>query len=134
METQLLDWSLRALLMAAGTAAALSALRVRTPAARHLAWTGVMVVMLLLPALTTWGPKTPLPVLPAAREQLAPELPASEGGRTLPASQSVEDKRNSNTSTTRPSLKAEPPGLLRNWRWIVLVCYFMGVGAMVIRL
>src|SRR5215813_133198 len=134
METQLLDWSLRAVLMAVGTAATLGALRVRTPAARRLAWIGVLVAMLLLPAMTTWGPKAPLPVLPAAREQLAPELPASEGGRTLPASQSVEDKRTSDASATRPSLKAEPPRLPRNWGWITLVCYFMGVGAMVIRM
>ncbi|MGH9849762.1 MAG: M56 family metallopeptidase [Blastocatellia bacterium] len=136
MEIQLLDWSLRAALMAAGTAVALGVLRVRTPAARHTAWTGVLVAMLLLPVLTTWGPKAPLPVLPATREQLSPVAPAPEGTLMRPAPQYAEDKRIPDTS--RPSVVAEAPihtwNWEWNWRWMAMACYFAGFGVMVIRL
>jgi len=138
METQLLDWSLRAALMAAGTAVALGVLRVRTPAARHMAWTGVMVAMLLLPALTTWGPKAHLPVLPATRQQLSPAAPAPEGALMSPQRQYAEDKRTPDTSVTRPGSVAEPPvhtwNWVWNWRWMAMACYFAGFGVMVIRL
>jgi BlaR1 peptidase M56/Polysaccharide biosynthesis/export protein len=56
----------RAALIAAGTAAVLRILRVKTAAARHVAWAGVVVLMLLLPVWTAWGPKPSLRILPAA--------------------------------------------------------------------
>jgi hypothetical protein len=138
MENQLLECSLRAALMAAGTAVALSTLRVRTPAARHIAWTGVLVAMLLLPVLTAWGPKASLPVLPAVREQLSPGSLASEGILMRPASPYAEDNRTPDALATRPNRAAEPPSDTRNWawnwRWIALACYFAGFGVMFIRL
>lgn len=103
MEYQLLDWSLRAALMAAGTSVALFALRIRTPAARHAAWTGVLVAMLLLPVMTTWGPKARLPVLPAAREQLTQGAPAPDGMLMRP--QSAEDRRTRTRSPLAPVTK-----------------------------
>ena len=35
-------------------------------AARHSAWTGVVILMLLLPVWTAWGPKVSWRILPAA--------------------------------------------------------------------
>ncbi len=143
METQLLDWSIRAAIMVAGTAAALAALRVRVAATRHIAWTGVLVAMLLLPIFSVWGPRVTVPVLPAAREQRPQELPYQEGTTMRPASQGVsapptlpaqEDKRSSNTYAARHSREAEPPRPMWSWWWIALACYFTGFGAMAIRL
>jgi hypothetical protein len=134
METQILDWSLRAALMAAGTAAVLAVLRVRTASARHIAWASVLVAMLLLPVLTTWGPKAPARMPPAVQERLAPQL------RTLmrPASLYTEDKGATDSSAARLNREAESPVIGRNgawdWRRIALICYFIGFGLMSIRL
>src|SRR5215813_475621 len=138
METQIFDWSLRAALMAAGTTAVLGVLRVRAASARHIAWTGVLVAMLLLPVLTTWGPKARVRVPPAVRERLAPELTIP--GRTLmrPASQYTEDNGSPDASAASLSREAERPGLRGNrawdWRWIALICYSIGFLLMAIRL
>jgi VWFA-related protein len=66
MEHLLIEFVVRAALIAAGTAAVLRILRVRTAAARHVAWAGVVALMLLLPVWTAWGPKAWLQILPAA--------------------------------------------------------------------
>jgi hypothetical protein len=59
-----LDVALRATLITAGTAFVLWALRVRTAAERHAAWTAVLVCMLLLPIYSLAGPKLPFAVVP----------------------------------------------------------------------
>ncbi len=66
MDTVLLESSLRAVVMFAAMAAVLALFRVRSGAARHAAWSAVLLTMLLLPAWTAWGPEMPLRVLPAA--------------------------------------------------------------------
>src|SRR5215470_3861381 len=138
METQILDWSLRAALMAAGTAAVLRVLRVRAASARHIAWTGVLIAMLLLPVLTTWGPKAPVRVPPAVRERLAPELTTPERTLMRQASQGAEDNWAPDHSAARLSREAESPGFGKNWawnwRWVALICYSIGFGLMAIRL
>src|SRR5580658_5860777 len=91
MERSILDWSIRALLMALGTGLVVSALRVRAASALHRAWAAAMVAMLLLPVWTKWGPTVTAPVLPAARERVGiealtrPEIPLAsraEGPQT----------------------------------------------------
>ena len=64
MAALFLDVALRATLITAGTACLLWALRVRTAAERHAAWTAVLVSMLLLPIYSLAGPKLPLAVVP----------------------------------------------------------------------
>src|ERR1700730_113302 len=66
MERSILEWSLRAFLMAVGTGLVVSALRVHTASVLHRAWTAAMVAMLLLPVWTRWGPSVTARVLPAA--------------------------------------------------------------------
>jgi hypothetical protein len=138
MGTQVLEWSLRALLMAAATAAVLRAFRVRAAAARHLAWTGVLAAMLLLPVWTAWGPKFAAPVLPAAVEQATP--PASfellqSRDRQGAVEQSVVTPPASSPNT-RPVPPAPAPAAPQpwNWRWVALACYFAVFGAMALRL
>jgi hypothetical protein len=60
--------------MATVTAVILWTPRIKTPVARHAAWTAVLVSMLLLPVWTAWGPRAPmrvLPPIPAPREIMA---------------------------------------------------------------
>ena len=130
MGAQVLEWSARAVLMALATAAALRALRIRGAGARHLAWTGVVAAMLLLPAWTTWGPKVTAPVLPAVQQPLAawppaePQLQRSEA--PMPAMAPL--------SSAAPPVGAMPqvqPHL--NWNWIAIGCYLLGLGAMLFR-
>ena len=63
----LVDASLRAALVATLVAAALAALRVEAGAARHRAWTIVLVAMLLMPALARLVPAVGVPMPGAAR-------------------------------------------------------------------
>ncbi len=69
MERSIFEWSIRALLMAAGTGLAMKALRVRTASVLHRAWAAAMVAMLVLPVWTSWGPSLTARVLPAAPVQ-----------------------------------------------------------------
>ena len=73
MPALLLDVAVRAVLIAAGTAVILWALRIRPAAARHAAWTTVLVAMLLLPLWSLVGPRVSIPVLPAIAATTAPQ-------------------------------------------------------------
>jgi beta-lactamase regulating signal transducer with metallopeptidase domain len=68
MERLFLESTLRAALLAGGTAIVLYAMRVKPPAVKHRVWTGVLALMLILPAWTAWGPKVSVRVLPALPE------------------------------------------------------------------
>ena len=57
-----LDISLRSLAVAAVVAFALAALRVRTAAIRHAAWTAAMLAMLFMPVLTSIVPALAVPL------------------------------------------------------------------------
>jgi hypothetical protein len=131
METLLLDCSLRAALMAVGTAAVLGALRICSPSAQHIAWTGVLLAMLLLPAWALWGPKLSAPVLPAVRNQRAADASSQEVMPLRPAAPYVEAKGNSEGPSAR---LAKVSRLTWNWWWLALAGYFLGFGALIIRL
>ena len=75
MPAFLLDVAVRAVLIAAGTAFILWALRIRAASGRHAAWTVVVLAMLLLPIWSIAGPRFSLAVLPAGLGS-----PASAGG------------------------------------------------------
>jgi hypothetical protein len=66
MDHFLFEFGIRALLVAAGTAVVLRVTNIRTASARHLAWSGVLVFMMLLPLWTVWGPRLSWKVLPAS--------------------------------------------------------------------
>jgi TonB family protein len=63
MEKVILECVVRSLLIAVCTAAALFVLRVKAARVRHAIWAGVVVLMLILPVETAWGPKAVLRVL-----------------------------------------------------------------------
>src|SRR5690349_15713916 len=64
-----LECAIRAALIVGGTAAVLYASRLKVAAVKHRVWTGVLLLMLLLPLWTAWGPKAPLRFLPARVEK-----------------------------------------------------------------
>ena len=75
MENVLLESSVRAAVMFAAMMAVLAMFHVRSAAARHAAWSAVLLTMLLLPVWSVWGPDLPLRVLPAAVQQTEYFLP-----------------------------------------------------------
>lgn len=76
---RLLECSIRATLAALATAAVIPLMRARTAAARHAAWTGVVLLMLVLPAWTAWEPKVALHVLTAPAPTPASTGPSAAG-------------------------------------------------------
>jgi hypothetical protein len=110
----MLESSVRAAFIALGTAAILRALRVKSAGARHAAWAGVVVLMLLLPSWMAWGPRASQRVLPAA--------PAPAAG--VPIVLSTLDP------PSIPAVRVEPSA---RWDWLAIV-YLAGVFFLLLRL
>ena len=130
MERLIVEFVLRAALIAAAAAVVLPVLRVRTPAAQHAVWTAVLVAMLALPAWIAWGPKAALPL-----------LPARGGPEALMTASSVPATAESTSgSPVRPgeSGRASNPtgnwGAIESWGLIWIGVYVLGAGALMMRL
>ncbi|HNY42745.1 MAG TPA: hypothetical protein PKJ41_20245 [Bryobacteraceae bacterium] len=123
----LLECSIRAALIAAAVAAVVGGLRISGPRARHLAWCSVLVAMLLLPALTTWGPKATMRVLPAAAEPpaIAAWIAAEPLSAELPEPKAIDTRI---SPATRP---AQGPSWTPN---LALLSYLLVAGFLLIRL
>ncbi len=124
MPALFVEVAVRAALIALGTACILWALRIRTAAVRHAAWTTVVIAMLLLPIWSVAGPKVRLAVLPASADSrdfdsapanLAPRPPVTSGPAPIAE----------NASTVSDSAR----GL-----WMFIAAYLFGVSALLIRL
>ena len=111
----LADASLRAALVAALVAVALTVLRVRSGATRHTAWTTVLVAMLLMPVLSHLVPAVGLPVPTAARDIVAPAVatrPALRAGRNPapPAPAPLTPPRRERGASRDPAPAGRSPG------------------------
>ena len=122
MQYLLVEFAVRAVLIAAGTAAVLSILRVKSAAARHSAWVGVMALMMLLPLWTAWGPKASLPVLPAIAAPVSSRA-------TIPAEPFPEP-----ASPVRHVVAASPRPPVWNWPACLACIYFLGLSVLLARL
>lgn len=136
--TLLLEVAVRALLIAAGTAAILTALRIRSAAARHAAWTAVVLAMLALPVSLAGGVRVFVPVLPpapttvdntdhAAAAPIAPSVSATAIGSAALAEISSPASglaRDSNSPQARPL----------DWQAVLISVYLSGVLVLLIRL
>jgi len=71
VEQLFFECAVRATLIVGVTAIVLYAMRVKEAATKHGFWVGVMVLMLLLPVWSTWGPRVWLPVLPPLAQSVA---------------------------------------------------------------
>ena len=113
MTSLVLESALRATLVIASVAVVLKALRVESPAVRHALWTGVLILMLLLPALVAWGPNAPLPV-----------LPTEAAGRATSVF----------SAGTPNQIVAAAPFALWAWQTIVPAAYLVGLITLLFRL
>ena len=138
----LADASLRAALVAAFVAAVLAALRVRAGAARHGAWTVVLVAMLLMPALSRLVPALGVPVPPAARDAVAAATPGprTERNPAATAPPPLTPPPPERDASHDPALVAPSPGA---WPWAAsglpwaataLAVYASGMASMLLRL
>lgn len=119
----ILEWSVRVTLLALGVGAVLTVLRVRSAAVRHLAWTGVMMGMLLMPASLAWAPRIAVPVLSASQ-------PAAIG-EPLPL---LETTDISATQSSPARLRNEPTATPIDWQTIVISAYLLITCLMLARL
>jgi len=117
--TILLESAIRVTLIAAIIGLVLFAMRIKTASVRHAVWASVVVLMLLLPALVTWGPRASIPVLSPARPAVTFLPPPSPAGlvTTTPAGP---------PSIPSPSPAREGGGYI--------AIYLFGVGVFLLRL
>lgn len=118
MERLFIECAVRATLIAFGTAVVLHTIGIKSPAARHTAWTSVVLTMLLLPIWTPLGPKTPIRLLPPAERPKAIET----------SSRSVHPDSFSLTEL-RPVKTSPPQPAGQNWTWQTLLLVVYGCGA-----
>jgi beta-lactamase regulating signal transducer with metallopeptidase domain len=118
MESLFVECAVRAALIAVVTALVLRTIGIKTAAARHTAWTGVMLTMLLLPIWTALGPKAPIRLLAPVERHESIETPVQN---VLPASVRLTEMRQVKTSELPP---AGP-----NWSWQSLMLIVYGFGA-----
>lgn len=117
MERLMMECAARAALIALATAAILPLLRVRSAAARHVAWTGVLIWMLLLPAALLWGPRASFQLLPPL-----PDTPIAEAPISLPV------------QLISTAVAAPASGIpARQWNWPAAI-YLAGAGLLLARL
>jgi beta-lactamase regulating signal transducer with metallopeptidase domain len=118
MESLFVECAVRAALIALVTAVVLRTIGIKPAAARHTAWTSVMLTMLLLPIWTALGPKTPIRLLPPveAHESIAAPLQ-----NALPYSVRLTEMRPVKPSRPRPTGQ--------NWNRQSLLLIVYGVGA-----
>ncbi len=121
MERALLEFVVRTTLIAALTGLMLALLRIKTAGARHAAWVGVILAMLLLPGWMAWGPKASLPVLPARVAAVADEAPVAVTEEDLP----VRVETQAVVATKRS---------VWNWSEVLLGGYALGAFVMLLRL
>jgi uncharacterized protein (TIGR03435 family) len=128
MERLFLECAIRAALLVAGAGIVLQAMRVKSAAARHGVWAGVVVLMLALPMWTAWGPKAALRVLPAVPERAASISAGAMDAGADSAAVPQEDGFNLEVATTA----ARPAAW--NWRMTLLGVYLAGLCALLLRL
>jgi bla regulator protein BlaR1 len=123
MEALLIEFAVRAVLIAAVVAAVLWIMRVKTASARHAVWAGVVLVMLLLPAFLNWGPKASLPLLPReVRETAVGIPPVVTSGPYTPAVQV-------------PKAKPAPrEAFVWSWKAFFAGVYLLGLALLLCRL
>jgi Zn-dependent protease with chaperone function len=124
MQRLFLECAVRAALIAAGTAAVLEILRVKHAAARHAAWASVVVLMLVLPVWTRWGPKAQLPVLPSLRTAgaIRTNVPANVLSAVWLEESQIEGRL------------SEPASPWRSWWTSLAGVYLLGVTTLLVRL
>ena len=129
MERILIESAVRVVLLVMAIAVVLRIMRVTTPAARHTAWTVVLLAMLTMPVWTVWGPKAPLPVLPSRPVTITQPV----AGVRVSAPDAGTAQRAESHAPIASSSEIPPPGRV-SWRAIALFAYSAGVLVLLGRL
>jgi outer membrane assembly lipoprotein YfiO len=135
----LLDASIRAILIAAAVGGILRALRVKSPGAAHKAWTGVLLIMLLLPALSFWAPRLPIPILPSVSihreiQDHSPALSDSFSRGKIAEGRSAGLKASGASGPATPDLMKKKPDAGPTMFQAILAVYFTGFCYFALRL
>jgi BlaR1 peptidase M56/heavy-metal resistance protein len=134
MERLLFECAVRAILIAASTALILWFMRIKAAAVRHRSWTGVVLLMLVLPMWTAFGPGIPLRILPPTAPR-AVEAPSGQVAIPMLAPSSVlnssVETAPRNFAETRP---VRAPSTVIDWRSLLLGIYLTGASFMLLRL
>ena len=114
-------------------------MRIKSPAIRHRAWTGVLHVMIFLPVLSLWVPRIPIPILPSTSTKqetqvhsLALSRSLSSGmiaGRESAGIRVSGDSESSTSDSTRKQSHTESRVLQ-----LAIVVYFLGFCFFAVRL
>ncbi|PYT52872.1 MAG: hypothetical protein DMG46_25880 [Acidobacteria bacterium] len=126
MERLFFECAVRAILIATGTAVALSVMRITNVVARHQAWTGVVLSMLMLPLWTAFGYQVPIRVLSPRAQQA--EVTGTVSAETVP----VVITQMTDHSSAISEGDATPQ--LMDWREFMLGIYVLGVCVLLLRL
>ena len=133
MTTLLLEFTIRTSLIAAGTAAVLFALRIKTPSAKHAAWTAVVITMLSLPVILAGGIRMSVPVLtPATMEIDTRDAGAKPTGPIEPAQQVALPM--TDDGSVSPKSSGQEPLWRVDWRAVLLSGYLAGALILLLRL
>jgi len=119
----LAEAALRVTVLALGVAAVLRVLRLRSPRLLHIAWTAVVVTMLLMPALLVWGPRFAVPVLSGDASRGTRVVLARTGASAGPQAM--------RTSSTAATAATRGPRL---WMAVTGTVYVSGVAVLLLRL
>jgi hypothetical protein len=125
MERLFVECAVRAALIAVVTAVVLRSIGIKPAAARHTAWTSVMLTMLLLPIWTAWGPQAPIRLLPPLPQPEIIETPLT-GILHYSASQTAMYQ----IETSAPHRAVQNS----NWQSLLLAIYGFGVFGLLARL
>jgi TPR repeat protein len=135
----LIGSSVRIIIIAAAMALVLWGMRIKSPAIRHRAWTGVLHVMIFLPVLSLWVPRIPIPILPSTSTKqetqvhsLALSRSLSSGmiaGRESAGIRVSGDSESSTSDSTRKQSHTESRVLQ-----LAIVVYFLGFCFFAVRL
>jgi TonB family protein len=122
MQTLMLECAVRAALIAVFATAVLQLLRVKAARVRHVVWAGVVVLMLVLPVWTAWGPRAVLRVRDPVSTPIAKRsaMPAESASARTPqqVSHNAMPKASGRIQTVR----------LRNWltdAYLVGFCFLL---------
>ena len=126
MERLLFECAVRAIFIATGTAVALSVMRIKNVVARHQAWTGVVLSMLMLPLWTAFGYQVPLRVLSPRAQQA--EVTGTVSAETVPVVITQTNDRPLAIS------KGDAKTSSMNWRQFMPGIYLLGVCVLLLRL
>ena len=127
-----LELTVRATLLALGTAATLWLLQARAAAVRHAGWTVVVVAMLVLPPWLAAGTTVSVPLLPASTVA-GGGGPASGDDRSPASARTPLDRVDRGVAAANDA-DARAAGALFGWPAILVGAYVAGLLAMLVRL